>query len=221
MPPVIAFVGKPNCGKTTLLEKLIPELRRRGLRIGTIKHHVHQFEMDREGKDTWRHKRAGAQVVALASPTGLGVISDCQHDPTVPDLVARYFPEVDLVLAEGYKGSDLPKIEVCRRAAHSTPRAGRDHTWLAQVGDLPPDSDLPCFGLEAISPLADFLVARLLPPATLPQASLLVDGQAVALNRFVEQFLARTIAGMTSSLKGCDQAREITITVRPAGHDHP
>ena len=68
MPPVVSFVGKPDSGKTTLLEKLIPELNRRGYRVGTIKHHVHQFEMDKPGKDTFRHKQAGARVVALSSP---------------------------------------------------------------------------------------------------------------------------------------------------------
>lgn len=217
MPPVIAFVGKPDCGKTTLLEKLIPELNRRGLKIGTIKHHVHAFEMDREGKDTWRHKQAGARVVALSSPTGLGVIRDTDHDPAVPELLDRYFSEVDLVLAEGYKHTDLPKIEVFRSTVHATPLPDRDATWLALVSDRRPEGDLPWFGLDEIAGLADFLVARLPKPSTPPRATLLVDGQPVALNRFVEQFLARTITGMTSSLKGCDQAREITITIRP-GH---
>ncbi|HSH12146.1 MAG TPA: molybdopterin-guanine dinucleotide biosynthesis protein B [Desulfurivibrionaceae bacterium] len=218
MPPVITFVGKPDCGKTTLLEKLIPELNRRGLKVGTIKHHVHAFEMDREGKDTWRHKRAGAKVVALSSPTGLGVIRDTDHDPAIPELLDRYFFDVDLVLAEGYKHTDLPKVEVFRSSVHATSLPDRDETWLALVGDFGPTGDLPCFGLDEILPLADFLVARLLKPPAQPLATLLVDGKSVALNRFVEQFLARTINGMASSLKGCEQAREITITIRLADH---
>jgi len=217
MPPVIAFVGKPDCGKTTLLEKLIPELVRRGLKIGTIKHHVHAFAMDREGKDTWRHKRAGAQVVALSSPTGLGVIRDTTGDPAVAELAARYFYDVDLVLAEGYKHSDLPKIEVCRRAAHEAPLVGRNDSWLALVGDMP-EVGLPCFGMEDIVPLADFLVARFLTTSDHPRATLVVDGQAIPLNDFVEQFLARAITGMTDALKGCGQAKEITITICPARH---
>lgn len=220
MPPVIAFVGKPDCGKTTLLEKLIPELVRRGLKVGTIKHHVHAFEMDREGKDTWRHKRAGAHVVALSSPTGLGVIRDNDHDQAVPELLDRYFYDVDLVLAEGYKHTDLPKIEVFRSAVYDAPLPDRDQTWLALVSDLRPDGDLPWFGLDEIVPLADFMVERLLKIATRPRTTLLVDGRPVALNNFVEQFLARTIDGMTSSLKGCDRAGEITITIRPDHADH-
>ena len=219
MPPVIALVGRPDCGKTTLLEKLIPELVRRGLKVGTIKHHVHAFEMDREGKDTWRHKRAGAHVVALSSPTGLGVIRDNDHDPLVAELIDRYFYDVDLVLAEGYKHSDLPKIEVFRRSVHAAPLPDRDASWLAIVSDLRPEGDLPWFGLDETVTLADFLVARLPQPSTPPRAILLVDGQPVALNNFVEHFLARTVAGMTSSLKGCEGAREITITIRPDQHE--
>lgn len=218
MPLVIALVGRPDCGKTTLLEKLIPELNRRGLKVGTIKHHVHQFEMDRAGKDTWRHKRAGARVVALSSPTGLGVIRDTDHDPAVAELIDRYFNDVDLVLAEGYKHSDLPKIEVFRSAVHQAPLADRNESWLAMVSDLRSAGDLPWFGLEEIGPLADFLMARLTKPGTSPRASLLVDGVPVGLNNFVEQFLAKSITGMTSSLKGCDKAREITITIRSASH---
>lgn len=220
MPPVIAFVGRPDCGKTTLLEKLIPELNRRGLTVGTIKHHVHRFEMDREGKDTWRHKRAGARVVALSSPTGLGLVRDSDRDPAVAELVDRYFYDVDLVLAEGYKHSDLPKVEVFRRGLHPAPLAERDATWLAMVCDAESAAgDLPWFGLDETAALADFLVARFLAqPAAQFRASLRVDGKPVLLNRFVEQLLARTVAGMTSSLKGCESSREITLTVRPGDH---
>ena len=97
---IIALVGKPDSGKTTLLEKLLPELNRRGYRIGTVKHHVHKFEMDKEGKDTWRHKQAGASTVALSSPTGLGIIRDVDHDQAIEELLDRYYYDVDLVIAE-------------------------------------------------------------------------------------------------------------------------
>jgi molybdopterin-guanine dinucleotide biosynthesis protein B len=158
--------------------------------------------------------------VALASPTGLGLIRDNDRDPVVPELVERYFYDVDLVLAEGYKNSGLPKIEVFRAAVHPSPLTGRDQTWLAMVGDPRPEGNLPWFGLDEIVALADFIVGRFLGQARSGRAMLLVDGEPVALNRFVEQFLARTVAGMTSSLKGCDQAREISITVRPVHADH-
>jgi molybdopterin-guanine dinucleotide biosynthesis protein B len=162
MTPIVALVGRPNHGKTTLLEKLIPELKQRGCRVGTIKHHVHEFEMDKPGKDTWRHKKAGAEIVALASPTGLGIISDVEEDPDVRKLVARFFNQVDLVIAEGYKRTDLAKIEVYRRTTGDPPLENRDSSWIAMVTDSLSESDLPCFALDDISAIADFLI-RLIP----------------------------------------------------------
>lgn len=214
MPPVIAFIGKPDSGKTTLLEKLIPELRRRGYRIGTIKHHVHAFEMDRPGKDTWRHKQAGASTVALSSPTGLGLIRDVDGDLSIEELVGRYYGDIDLVLVEGYKRLALPKIEVFRSALHPEPLPDRDETWVAMVSDTSCPADLPCFGLDDVAGLADFLEERFIKPFPKQKTSLLVNGQPVHLNRFVESFLRQAITGMTCSLKGCQDPQEVIITIR-------
>ncbi|MBU4033355.1 MAG: molybdopterin-guanine dinucleotide biosynthesis protein B [Proteobacteria bacterium] len=214
MPPVIAFIGQPDSGKTTLLEKLIPELRRRGYRIGTIKHHVHAFEMDKPGKDTWRHKQAGASTVALSSPTGLGIIRDVPGDLTIEELVGRYYGDIDLVITEGYKRLGLPKIEVFRRALHGEPLPDRDKTWVAMVSDAPGPEDIPCFALDDIIGLANFLENRFIKPFPRQKTSLLVNGQPVYLNSFVESFLRQAITGMTCSLKGCQDPREIIITIR-------
>ncbi|MBE9520643.1 MAG: molybdopterin-guanine dinucleotide biosynthesis protein B, partial [Proteobacteria bacterium] len=122
MPPVVAIIGKKNCGKTTLIEKLIPELIDLGYRVGTIKHHHGAIiSMDQPGKDTWRHKQAGAHAVVLSSPTGLGMIRDTPREIPVPELVDLYFSDVDLVLTEGYKKESLPKVEIFRSAVHAEP----------------------------------------------------------------------------------------------------
>ena len=220
-PPVIALIGKPDSGKTTLLEKLIPEFKRRGIRIGTVKHHVHEFEMDREGKDTFRHKQAGAHTVALSSPTGLGVIRDVDHDHAIDELLDRYYYDVDLVIAEGYKATTLPKLEVFRKSAHDTPLENRDETWVAMISDALPDADLPHLKLDDIPAIADFIVKHFITGRTgLGQvATLLADGKPVVLNSFVESFIRKAILGMTGSLRGCDQAREITITIRSEHND--
>ncbi|MBU0482379.1 MAG: molybdopterin-guanine dinucleotide biosynthesis protein B [Proteobacteria bacterium] len=212
-PAILALVGKPDCGKTTLLERLIPELNRRGFRIGTIKHHVHAFEMDLEGKDTWRHKRAGARTVALSSPTGLGIISDVDHDQAANELLDRYFPDIDLVIAEGYKKSSLPKIEVFRKEAHATPLENRDNSWLAMVSDDPLHIDLPQFGHNDTRELADFICRKFLADQGHPQASLFADGKPIALNNFLEKFLRQAVTGMITSLKGCSKAEKITLTI--------
>lgn len=162
MPPVVSLIGKANSGKTTLLEKLIPALMAAGLRVGTIKHHVHDFDMDRPGKDTWRHRQAGAAVVALSSPTGLGLIRDTGRDLSLDELVSQYFSDVDLVLTEGYKTGPAPKVEICRAAAQREPLAHRDQTWLAMVSDLPLACGLPVFDLDDAAGLARFLIDTLL-----------------------------------------------------------
>lgn len=157
MIPIISIVGKSNSGKTTLIEKLIPEFKRRGYRIGTIKHHLHDFEVDQEGKDSWRHAQAGADAVAIASPYKLAFITTPPSDLTLDELRDRYFQNVDLVIAEGYKGSTHPKVEVFRAAVHEHPLFRKGDNLLATVSDIEADTGVPCFGLEDIVPLADLL----------------------------------------------------------------
>ena len=233
-PPVVALVGRPDCGKTTLLEKLLPELKRRGYRVGTIKHHVHEFSMDTPGKDTWRHKQAGAETVVLASPTGLGLVRDCDRDLGVDELVARYFGEMDLVITEGYKRTRLPKIEVYRREIHPEPLP-RDRSWIALVGDPAPAApdaaadtpELPSFAADQVAAIADFLVERFLSPATRsgkprrPKITLEVNGNPVPLNRFAASFLRRAIGGMITSLRGCEDPRTIAIQIGKPDHHDP
>ncbi len=220
IPPVVSLVGRPDCGKTTLLEKLIPELSGRGYRIGTVKHHVHEFDMDKPGKDTWRHKKAGAHTVVLSSPSGIGIIRDTDHDCGLDELAARYFGEVDLLIAEGYKQAQFPKIEVFRREAQPEPLAERDHTWIGFVGDPAEARGLPCFAADQVAAIADFLIDRFLfAPPTGPEISLTVNGQPVPLNRFVADFLRQSVMGMVSSLRGCAKTRQLTITIDNPGPD--
>ena len=161
MPPVLAFIGKPNCGKTTLIEKLIPALADKGVRVGTIKHHHGEIQMDTPGKDTWRHKQAGAQVVLLSSPVGIGLIQDTAEDTPVEDLVSRHFQNVDLVVVEGYKWSTLPKIKVFRSAVYDEPMQEPGETLIAMVSDVEIRQDLPCFKYDEIGSLVEFILEKI------------------------------------------------------------
>ena len=161
MPPVLALIGKPNCGKTTLIEKLVPALAEKGVRVGTIKHHHGKIQMDTPGKDTWRHKQAGAQVVLLSSPVGIGLIQDSAGDTPVEDLVSRYFQEVDLVIAEGYKWSTLPKIEVFRSTVYDEPMQEPGKTLVAMVSDVEIRQDLPWFKYDDIGSLVEFILEKI------------------------------------------------------------
>ncbi len=162
MPQMISVVGKSQSGKTTFIEKLIPELKKRGYRIGVIKHAFHKFDMDKEGKDSWRHKAAGADTVIVASQGGIAMVKD--HPFENLDSLECYFQEADLVITEGFKRGDKPKIEVFRSAAHQSPLCQQHKDDLvALVTDATDvNLDVPRFGLEEIGRLADLIEEKFL-----------------------------------------------------------
>jgi molybdopterin-guanine dinucleotide biosynthesis protein B len=156
-PFVISIVGKSGSGKTTLIEKLIPELRINGLRVGSIKHHLHDVEMDSPGKDSWRHKQAGAETAIIATPYRIGMVMDTDHDLS-PEELLPFFPNKDVVLVEGYKYGNQPKIEIFRPQVHKEPISIKDDKLIALVSDSNPALDVPRFGLNDIKSLAKFLM---------------------------------------------------------------
>lgn len=159
-PPLVAIVGKSGSGKTTLVEGLVPELVRLGLCVGTIKHDAHDFEIDYPGKDSYRHGIAGARAYTVASPRRLAFVTHLSDDLPVTEIARRFYPDFDLVVAEGYKRSAPHRVEVFRRdAGHGAGLLPPDES-LALVTD----TDLPHshrFGLEDVAALAGFLVMRL------------------------------------------------------------
>ena len=159
-PPIISIVGASGVGKTTFIEKLIPELYRLGKRVGTIKHDVHGFDMDRPGKDSWRHKQAGAHTAVISSPWKVGIVMDADHDQT-PEELGRFFESVDLVITEGYKRQQNLKLEVFRPEIHATPLCRKDKNLLALITDAPLDLGVPRFSAQDFRGVADFLVDRL------------------------------------------------------------
>ncbi|UCB49972.1 MAG: molybdopterin-guanine dinucleotide biosynthesis protein B [Deltaproteobacteria bacterium] len=165
IPEIISIVGKSGSGKTTLLEKLIPELRGMGLKVGTIKHDVHGFEIDHPGKDSWRHKQAGSVITIISSPQRIGMVMDVDHDHTLDEL-ALFFSGVDLILTEGYKQGNKPKIEIFRLEAHAEPLCLNDSNLIALMTNSDVDLGVPRFALEDIGGLAHFLTRhfRLHPP---------------------------------------------------------
>ena len=162
MIPIISIVGKSGSGKTTLIEKLLPEFTRRGYRIGTVKHHLHDFDVDQEGKDSWRHARAGAKTVVIASPHKLAMVKKTASDISFEEMGAKFFYDVDFVIAEGYKTGHQYKVEVFRSTVHEKPLFTKNESLLAIVSDTSIDTGIPCFGLEEIVPLVDFLEKTLL-----------------------------------------------------------
>lgn len=160
MIPVISFVGRSNCGKTTYLEKLLREMKRRGYKVAVIKHDTHGFEIDRPGKDTWRHAQAGADVVCISSPEKMALIQKVPRELTLEE-VAAYIKDVDIIFTEGYKREGKRRIEVFRQEACDAPLC-QPQELLAMVSDVKPYADVPQFDLEEPAALADFLAARVL-----------------------------------------------------------
>jgi molybdopterin-guanine dinucleotide biosynthesis adapter protein len=157
IPMVLITAGKSGSGKTTILEKLIPELKKRRLRVGTIKHHHADFEMDVPGKDSWRHKKAGAVKTVISSPNRIGIVMDVDHDHS-PEELAHFLTGVDIILVEGFKGETLPKVEIFRKDIHESPSFLKDPNLIAMATDAELDADVPKFGLNDMKGLADLII---------------------------------------------------------------
>jgi molybdopterin-guanine dinucleotide biosynthesis protein B len=160
---VFGVVGWKNNGKTTLVERLVAHLTAAGYRVSTVKHAHHEVDLDQPGKDTWRHREAGASEVVLATARRWAVIHELRGEPEPPlgDLLARMSP-VDLVLVEGFKRFPHPKLETHRRERGTPLLAREDPTIVAVASDEPlPDLALPRFDLDDVPGIARFILARL------------------------------------------------------------
>jgi len=160
MPPLVAIVGNSDTGKTTLIEKLVPDLKKRGYTVGTVKHTHHGFTMDQEGKDTFRHQKAGADTVVAVSPRRIAIVKRSSLDSL--EAALPFVEDRDIVLVEGFKGGRCPKIEIFRKAAGGQPVCLEDPHLIALVADVQIETALPVFGLDEVGPIADFIEQQLL-----------------------------------------------------------
>ncbi len=159
---VFGLAGYSGAGKTTLLVRLIPLLSARGLRVSTIKHGHHNFDIDRPGKDSYRHREAGASEVLIASGTRWVLMHELRDEPepSVDDLIARVTP-VDLLLIEGFKSHAHDKLEIHRTVLGKPPLWPDDPQIVAVAGDTAPAGlTLPWLDLEQPAAIADFILHR-------------------------------------------------------------
>jgi molybdopterin-guanine dinucleotide biosynthesis protein B len=152
-------VGYSGTGKTTLMVALVAELTERGFRVGTIKHDAHSFDMDRPGKDSYRHKAAGATASLISSPAKIALVADVAHDHQPEELLAM-MPPTDIVLVEGFKRARLPKIEVFRPESGKKAACQGDEDLIAVISDTPVDWGVPRFASNQVDALADFVLQR-------------------------------------------------------------
>lgn len=162
MIPILSIVGRSNTGKTTLIEGLIPELKKRGYRVATIKHNLHGFDVDKPGKDSWRHRAAGARTVVLSSPGLITVFEEPDREYGIAELSERYIKDADIILTEGYKGNPFPKIEVFRSELKQELLCKPGDGLIALAGDRPVDYGVPYLDLNDYSSIADIIEEALL-----------------------------------------------------------
>lgn len=161
---VVGFAGYSGSGKTTLVERLIPALKLRGLRVSVVKHAHHKFDIDHPGKDSWRHREAGAFEVVVASDRRMVLMREFEQpaELTVHQLIAELYEGVDWVLVEGFKDSDLLKIEVWRASTAKPVRYVEDDFIAAIATDspqqLPQATALDVLDLNDAEAMADWLL---------------------------------------------------------------
>jgi molybdopterin-guanine dinucleotide biosynthesis protein MobB len=163
--PVLGFAAFSGTGKTTLLEKLIPQLAESGIRVGMVKHAHHEFEIDKPGKDSYRLRKAGAQQMLIASSRRLALITEnaTTQEPRLDELIIRLdLEQIDLVLVEGFKHVPFPKIELHRKALGKTLLYPEDPDIIAVASDHLTDcGDLPALDINDTAAIATFIVAWL------------------------------------------------------------
>jgi molybdopterin-guanine dinucleotide biosynthesis protein B len=155
--PIVSIVGWSDSGKTTYLEKLIPELTGRGYRICAVKHDVHGFEIDTPGKDSWRLKRAGAAVSVVSGPERIAVVADTGRDLTLSEIRERFISDVDLIVSEGFKKDIHPKIEVFRKGVRDMLLCAAADGLIAVAADCPIAAEAPVIDLDDVAAMADVI----------------------------------------------------------------
>lgn len=211
MLPIVSVVGWSDSGKTTLIEKLVAELKLRGYRVATIKHANHDTNCNEPGKDSWRHLQAGSEATAIASRDKVVLIKPVTAEVTLDEIARLFGDDYDIILTEGFKKANAPKIEV---------RYGGDRTpvkdikrLLAVVSDEPVESGVRQFSTRDVKGLADLLERGFIKPQR-ERISLYINGERIPLKGFPRQIISSLLINMVSSLEGVDKISSLDIFVR-------
>jgi molybdopterin-guanine dinucleotide biosynthesis protein B len=162
MRPIVSIVGKSESGKTTLLEGLISELKSRGYRVASVKHATRGTALDKPGKDSWRHIQAGSEATAVGFPKQIVLIKPVTHSPSLDEIIRLFDEDYDIILAEGFKWSNAPKIQVHRKKI-GPPLSGI-RNLIAIATDEPLEVECRQFSLQDFKGIADLLEYSLIKP---------------------------------------------------------
>lgn len=218
MPPIVSIVGRAKSGKTTLIERLIGELTSRGYRVATIKHTPQGMSFEKPDKDSWRHLQAGSEATITSSSDKMVLIKPVTREITLNEVARLLGEDYDLILTEGFKQDDAPKIEVHRREV-GPPLSGIKKL-IAIVTDEPLETKVRQFSLEDINGLAGLLDDGFIKPQR-ERLSLYANGVPLSLGTFPKEFVTNILLAMVSSLKGVGEVRSLDIFLRRGSRTRP
>ncbi len=211
MPPIVSIVGKSKSGKTTLIEGLIRELKLRDYRVATIKHTPQGMTFDESDKDSWRHILAGSEATAISSPDRVVLIKPVTQALTLDEIAHLIGEDHDIILTEGFKQDNAPKIEVHRREVGPTLSAVRK--LIAIATDEPLETKTRQFSLQDIKGLADLLERGFIKPQR-ERISLYVNNISIPLTVFPREIISNVLLAMASCLKGVGEVSSLDISLR-------
>ena len=213
--PVVAFVGRSESGKTTYIQKLLPELKRRGYRVATVKHVPQHFHSSTPARDSERHLAAGADATIAATADALILTKPYESDAPFEEIGRLLGDEYDIILAEGFKTSAAPKIEVWRVGAGEPLEELKSKVGVV-TDDEYPGSGSRIFSLNDIRAMADFLEKSYIEPQR-ARISLHINGQQAVLSAFPREFVGNVVNALVASLKDVPPVKWLEIRLRRGG----
>ncbi|MBW1717824.1 MAG: molybdopterin-guanine dinucleotide biosynthesis protein B, partial [Deltaproteobacteria bacterium] len=207
-PPIVSVIGNSESGKTNLIEKLIQELKSRGYRVATIKHIPQGVNFDEPGKDSWRHIQAGSEATAISSPDRIVLIKPSAQDSALDEVTHLLGEDYDIILTEGFKHGNAPKIEVHRKDAGSLLKDIKK--LIGIVTDEPLDTKVRQFSFDDVNSLVDLLEKGFIKPQA-ERISLYVNNTSVILTAFPKQIIMNVLLAVVSCLKGVGEIKNLQI----------
>jgi len=206
-------VGKSHSGKTTLLESLIAEIKRRGYKVAIVKHSHHADDLDKASKDTWRFTQAGSELSAINSLDHLAIYKRIDHFFDPQEISSFILWDFDVILTEGFKGSSYPKIEV-HRAEQGKDLVTDPKQLLAVVTDEPLDVKVPQFSRDDVHGIADLIEKAILSQRRENDIDLVVNGVNVPLSPSLQDLLARAMFAMVPPMAGNGEVKSLHLSLR-------
>jgi len=211
MPPIVSIVGKSNSGKTGLIEKLVQELKSRGYRVATIKHTRQNLTLDEPGKDSWRHIQAGSDATMISVSDKIMLIKPVAPDISLEQIARLFGEDYDIILTEGFKEGDAPKIEVHRKEV--SPPFATVKKLIAIATDEPLETKTRQFPLDDIKGLADLLEQGFIKPQS-ERVILYVNNAPISLSIFPREIIRNIVTAIASSLKGVKEIKSVQIFLK-------